>query len=877
MELKEFQERTLDRLSSYLHELKQQKKVAVQTRKANLEAGGGNLNPDYCSATWEVLKNKNLLPKMGHDFAPYISRQDGLDRHIPNVCLQVPTGGGKTLLGAHALGRINREYCGRTTGLVVWVVPSNAIYAQTLKAFRRPGHPYRQVLRHAAAGRLKVIKHTENFSRQDVDQGLLVMLLMLQSANRETKNTLRLFNNRGGFTDFFPATDATLLNQDLHKKIRNLDVLDADQGHSFARKMVKHSLGNLMRIQRPIFVIDESHKTVSDLARKTIEGFNPCFILELSATPNAGTRIESNVVVNISGLEVKAEEMIKLPINLYDQPANWQATLREAWEKTKALHEKARQHRANGGNYIRPIMLVQVERTGKEQTGKGFIHADEVKKYCITKLGIAADSVRIKVSGKDEIEKEDLLSEESQVRVIITKQALQEGWDCSFAYVLALLAKNAAQRSLTQLIGRVLRQPYARLTDDESLNQSYVFSYYENVVALVEKIHLGLKREGLEDLRHELLLRSDAKSMLSLENVGRREKFSKLEIVLPQVLHKDASTKEGWRPIDFRRDILAEVPWEEIDYSRKNDVRLSDLESMSKVHVQIDLSSGETEGGQLSGSSQTHAIEADEEIDLAFFVRELTEIIPNPWQAASVMQDTINVLLTRQQNPFTKKQLNANRSALLDDMCRDLREQVYGHYEYDGASHSGRTEELFQRKVDEGSIVVKNIPNMSWRSSKVIKIASGARRLARQNNAPMQKSLFDHYDERSFNETLERPVAYYLDEHALIHYWHRMIERQEYGLQGWRKEIVYPDFLIAYCIDEEGHKELGVIETKGSHLIGSDDTNYKRRLFEYFERLVNSDDDLGKTDVQLENGELKAFRIVSGDKWREQLAELLHS
>ena len=561
MELKGFQERTLDRLSDYLRELKQQKGAVAEVRRKKIEAGSEIFNLDYCGNTWKALKRGKLLPKAGHDFAPYAQRVDGLDRPIPNVCLKVPTGGGKTLLGAHALGRINREYFGRTTGLVVWVVPSEAIYTQTLKAFRRPGHPYRQTLRQMAAGRLKVIKHTENFSRQDVDQGLLLMLLMLQSANRETKETLRLFNERGGFTDFFPPTDATLRNRKLVEEIRNLDVIEADQRHIFERKVIKHSLGNLMRMQRPVFVIDESHKTTSALARETIEGFNPRFILELSATPNAGKSIESNVLVNISGLELKAEEMIKLPINLYDKPTDWQATLCEAWEKTKELDKKARRHKENGGGHIRPIMLVQVERTGKEQKGKGFIHADEVKEYCITKLAIAPGSVRIKVSGKDEIEREDLLSEESQVRVIITRQALQEGWDCSFAYVLALLAKNAAQRSLTQLIGRILRQPYARLTDDEALNQSYVFSYYENARALVEKIHSGLQKEGLEDVARDLLLYSDEKDKLPLVNVGRRKEFSELEILLPKVLHKDADMKEGWRPIDFRRDILAGVPW----------------------------------------------------------------------------------------------------------------------------------------------------------------------------------------------------------------------------------------------------------------------------------------------------------------------------
>ena len=51
--------------------------------------------------------------------------------------------------------------------------------------------------------------------------------------------------------------------------------------------------------------------------------------------------------------------------------------------------------------------------------------------------------VAIKTSEKDELKEVDdvggLLSRNAVTRYIITKQALQEGWDCPFAYVLAVL------------------------------------------------------------------------------------------------------------------------------------------------------------------------------------------------------------------------------------------------------------------------------------------------------------------------------------------------------------------------------------------------------------------------------------------------------
>jgi len=45
-----------------------------------------------------------------------VARKDGPERPVPNICLKVPTGGGKTLLGTLAVERINTEYCKKQTG-----------------------------------------------------------------------------------------------------------------------------------------------------------------------------------------------------------------------------------------------------------------------------------------------------------------------------------------------------------------------------------------------------------------------------------------------------------------------------------------------------------------------------------------------------------------------------------------------------------------------------------------------------------------------------------------------------------------------------------------------------------------------------------------
>ena len=106
-----------------------------------------------------------------------------------------------------------------------------------------------------------------------------------------------------------------------------------------------------------------------------------------------------------------------------------------------------------------------MERTGKQQRKPGYVHTDDVREYLLQHPGIAPEHIAVKTSSTDELKEVDdvggLMSRDCPIRFIITKQALQEGWDCPFAYILAILSNPSSQTGLTQLVGRILRQPYA--------------------------------------------------------------------------------------------------------------------------------------------------------------------------------------------------------------------------------------------------------------------------------------------------------------------------------------------------------------------------------------------------------------------------------
>jgi type III restriction enzyme len=77
----------------------------------------------------------------------------------------------------------------------------------------------------------------------------------------------------------------------------------------------------------------------------------------------------------------------------------------------------------------------------------------------------------------------------------------------------------------------------------------------------------------------------------------------------------------------------------------------------------------------------------------------------------------------------------------------------------------------------------------------------------------------------------EANFACYLDTQATVQWWHRNVAKAgQYSLQGWKKNLVYPDFIFAHQT-VAGQDQLAVWGTKGDHL-GGKDTEYKRKLLQ---------------------------------------------
>lgn len=862
MKLKDYQQEALDVFTEYLSLLrtKQNEADAAQAAfEALPEAVREPLRASFRPAD-PLIDTWTALPQMPHGAvrSVWTDLKDGTNASIPNVCLKLPTGGGKTLLAAHGVEHLQVDWLQRQSGLVLWIVPSEAIYSQTLKALKDRESALRQVLDRASAGRTRILEKGDSFTRADLDSRLCVMVLMLQAARRVDESVLRMFRG-GGDASFFPDETNKAAIDAARAATSNLDVYDL--GDSAMVGSVKRTLANVLRIVRPVVVLDEAHNAASELGRKTLAKLNPAFILELTATPTP----LSNVLVDVQGLALRDEEMIKLPINVaVDVRGRWQDTLRAALDKLNALDVAAQDHRAASGDYIRPIMIVRVDFTGEKQRDRP-IHVEDAIEWLIEQGGIDPSAIRRQTAEKKQLGDEDLLSDRSGVRVVVTKDALREGWDCPFAYVLAILSSGGGSTALKQFIGRVLRQPYARrtdyLADGVSLDESYVFCADRSVGEAVRHINAGLLDQGMGDLQSAVRMTSLGEEATTAARIPirRTEGFKGRRILLPRVLHADAAQADGWRDLDYDSDLLGAMDWGAIHWIGADTYQLAEDRSRREAR-RVDL---DAQGALADAATTAPMAPATALLDRVDLIRRLSETIPNPWQADRVLTDALTTLRTR---GLTDDELATGRLSLAASMSEDLRRTV-----------EAAAEAVFRRKIGEGMISFRLTEPALPPELTAALAGDNVNAVQRGDMTPLLKALYTPVLQSEVNG-LERDVALYLDETEAVGWWWRVAARRDpWGLQGWRPHKVYPDFLIA--LDDDGRTaRLLALETKGSHLDGSD-TPYKASLFRALETSYSGGAVVGQVEAFDDAPDAVHFEIVFGgdgtEAWRSKIAAAL--
>lgn len=736
--------------------------------------------------------------------------KNGLHEYYPRIVLKVPTGGGKTLLAIESIQEYQELFRQKKTGLVVWIVPSETIYSQTLNKLTDKTNPLRQLLDRASGDRTLIKQKGERLLAQDIEQNLVILFIMIQSVNRKNgKEALKVFQDSGGFDDFFPAETRTDLHTELLEKCPNLDLL------SELGPLVNTSLANAVRLSNPLIIIDEIHKVFSDTAKKTIDSLNPACILGLTATPKS----DMNILVSVTGLELKDEEMIKLDMHIIPpvKPSSedWKTMIKEITEHQKRLETKAIEYREKDGLFIRPIALLQVERTGKEQRGKGFVHSLDVKEY-LEALGINSDEIAIKSSSQNDIEDVDLFSQACNIRYIITKEALREGWDCSFAYILGIIPNVNSNTGVTQLVGRILRQPYAQKTGIPELDGSYVYYSKGEVSKILGSVSSGLTNEGLEDITGNITVdKTDGENTHTKTITIRDEykgKFSNAFYLPVWVMLDIAEDHELFpRRFSYERDIASKVDLSTFilteDIIKELQLAMS-TEQKRRFSKTITLD----KQSKIDITTQYDEYESAAEISVDYITRRYNELLNNPFLARIIAQEHLKAL----------------KEKLGDDLTGDNFDFIASFLYKRMESYKMQVEEaLFLDYLNKKQLLlaVSDIPELSFKIPEMDRITIG-----REPN-PYNYYLFDDVELTAMN-SFERKVGDLLDKQEKILWWFRnKVNRSWYSIQGWQKHKIRPDFVTAKKTDTGKLELVYILESKGKHLLGNSDTEYKEKMF----------------------------------------------
>jgi len=434
-----------------------------------------------------------------YDHGKYHSAPQMADS-MPYVCIRLPTGGGKTLLAAHAVGIAAKRYSETEMPVCLWLAPSNAIVQQTLNALKNRNHPCRIALTEAFAGRdVNCISVSDalRISRADLDSGATVIVATIQSLRQEKTEGRKIYDDNGNLMEHF-----TSIKPELQDKLRR-----APDG------AIHQSLDNALQIRRPIIISDEAHNAGTKLSYESLARFNPSCIIEFTATPQTvhdlkNGKYASNVLTQASAFQLKSANMIKFPLNL-KVPGDPRETIRAAIEKRNELEKAAKK----SGEYIRPIILYQAENKKGETT----VEAIEDLLKNDKEFNVKPEEIAVQIGNRKELEKYDLMSPDCSIRHIITVQALAEGWDCPFAYILCTMANFQSPRPVEQILGRIMRLPYASPKKDNALSQCYAYAAkgrFEDV-ALSLKDTL-IKTNGYQKIESDAFVPSPPS-----DNIGR--------------------------------------------------------------------------------------------------------------------------------------------------------------------------------------------------------------------------------------------------------------------------------------------------------------------------------------------------------------------
>ncbi len=813
----------------------------------------------YC----ELLNSTNSVVKAYNDFWLEKDVRVGFDtippykntiENTPHICFKVPTGGGKTFLACNSIRTIFNNLPSKKAKVVVWLVPSEAILTQTFNNLSNPTHPYRQKIEADFNGRVQIynkqqVLDGQQFNPTTVNEQLSIVVMSFDSFRIKNKEGRKVYQENGNlqqFTKFITTPETLLEGVDDTALIQVLNQLS------------------------PVVIVDESHHTTGKLSIEMLKNLNPCFILDLTATP----RKNSNIISYVDAAQLKTENMVKLPVIVYNRPSQ-EEVIADAIDLRNRLDDLAKIN--SNDHYIRPIVLFQAQPRNSENKET----FDKLKEKLVEN-GIPAEEIAIKTAEINEIKDKDLMSLNCKIKYIITVNALKEGWDCPFAYILATLANKTSTVDVEQILGRVLRLPYTRQNENKFLNLSYVITSSNDFHATLEKVIQGLNDAGfskqdyrvaeekVEIITKPKFVQQDINSGVESNN---DEEFLQFDnSTLKEIIEERKNSENSFTAID---EMLASAETKSDAYD--NELKILQAESLSSLPLEV---RNKVATYKIYEKFKDEALSLEipqfyyksENNLFAFLQGDYKELVSKEFlsdgftlkdksveidfHAASEGVVEVDAdgkdrpkykLLPETESDYFKEMF---QSLPPESRVRNCKYQIKKILEKIDCISSGELSGYIDRVVenmngDELASLEKNVFGFAnkikdkinnlldeycrERFKYLIEIGKieciPSFKLKSEINpidtfSLLSKSLYT--EEQSMN-SFERKVIEKVSSLPNIKWWHRNIERNEFCINGFINH--YPDFVV---MTKNGI--IVVIETKGEHLTSNDDSKEKAEL-----------------------------------------------
>ena len=407
---------------------------------------------------------------------------------MPYICLRLPTGGGKTVLASYAVNVARKTYLEQDYPIVLWLVPTNTIREQTLEALKKAGHPYRHALEQEFGQdglRVFDIGDVTDIRRQDVGSKVLVIVSTLAALRVADTSGRKVY----AYHEDFEAHFVGVTNHDGRLDVVKIEDVKENGLQIEDVGKIKASFANLLALHQPLVIMDEAHNARTKLTFEVLKNLHPACIIEFTATPDASKESASNVLYRCSASELKTEHMIKLPIVLMEH-TDWQAAVRDAVLRGKELTLAAQQEE----DFVRPIVLFQADAKN------GAVTVEVLKQHLLAFDHVQEHEIAIATGKQRELDGLDLFPPACRIKYIITIEPLKEGWDCSFAYVFCSVKNVKSSTDAEQLLGRVLRMPYAKKRKNAALNCAYAHLASPNFGEAAKQLTDTLVDMGFEAL-----------------------------------------------------------------------------------------------------------------------------------------------------------------------------------------------------------------------------------------------------------------------------------------------------------------------------------------------------------------------------------------